>query len=141
MEIVYSLWHEMNTYYLRVFHYLNYCISPEHKLHSHYILRYITCIGLIWWSTHIYQILFTVHPNKVCKHKKIWIRLMLELRKIQLLWNYGQFCATTTMAIWLIWHVSEHQDSKHLLRDTKKCYGKAKECPIQQCQETFLCDG
>jgi len=49
MEIVYSMWHEMNTYYLSVCHDLNYCISPEHKLHFHYKL----CISFSWWSTHI----------------------------------------------------------------------------------------
>jgi len=55
MEIVYSLWHEMNTYYLSVFQDLNYDISPEHKLHSHYIM----CISLSWLSTHIIFIIYS----------------------------------------------------------------------------------
>jgi len=37
LEIV-CVWDEMNTYYLIVFHDLNYYTSFEHKLHSHYIL-------------------------------------------------------------------------------------------------------
>jgi len=38
MEIVYSVWHEISTYYSSVFDDLKYYVSTEHKLHSHYIL-------------------------------------------------------------------------------------------------------
>jgi hypothetical protein len=55
MEITYSLWHEMNTYYLSVFNDFNYYISPEHNLH----FRYILCISFSWWSTHISFIIYS----------------------------------------------------------------------------------
>jgi len=58
--------------------------------------------------THLYQLLFTVHQYKGSKPKRIWIRLIVRFPKIQLVWNYMQFCATSTMAIWQIWHVLEH---------------------------------
>jgi hypothetical protein len=72
----------------------------------HIVIRYMH--QLIWISTHPYQLLFTVHQYKVCKHKTTWIRLIVTLSKIELLWNYRQFCATTAMAIWRIWQVLEH---------------------------------
>jgi len=45
---------EINTYYSSAFNDLIYYVSPEQKLYSHYILRYITCINSYGYPhTHI----------------------------------------------------------------------------------------